>query len=212
MGDASESNTGMRIGGSVALDFLNSTMTPKDEPIESIGTFGDLLRWMLQSRLIDQQEAQKIQAVMSPRDLARLASEAQELRERFRAILPRVLEKGFGGLLDSDIRYFNDIFRRSPIKMSLELRAKNNLLLLPTREWVAVDEVLALLVQAFIELIRTEKPSDIKRCANPACTMWFVDRTKARRRQWCSQAICGNRAKVAAFRNRAKKNNAKSQK
>jgi predicted RNA-binding Zn ribbon-like protein len=52
------------------------------------------------------------------------------------------------------------------------------------------------LVEADFELVR--------QCGADDCTLWFWDRTKAHRRQWCSMAVCGNRAKVTAFRARQK--------
>jgi predicted RNA-binding Zn ribbon-like protein len=51
-------------------------------------------------------------------------------------------------------------------------------------------------------LVATEPPALVKRCAGPGCILWFVDRTKAHRRVFCSATVCGNRAKVAAFRER----------
>jgi predicted RNA-binding Zn ribbon-like protein len=36
------------------------------------------------------------------------------------------------------------------------------------------------------------------------CRMLFLDRSRGRRRRWCSMAECGNRAKVAAHRERAR--------
>jgi len=42
----------------------------------------------------------------------------------------------------------------------------------------------------------------VKACEGHACTLLFVDKTRRRARRWCSMAVCGNRAKVAAFRNR----------
>jgi predicted RNA-binding Zn ribbon-like protein len=45
----------------------------------------------------------------------------------------------------------------------------------------------------------------IRACEGSACTILFLDRTKAHARRWCSMAICGNRAKVAAYRARALK-------
>ena len=38
----------------------------------------------------------------------------------------------------------------------------------------------------------------IRRCANPACVLLFLDVSKSGRRRWCDMATCGNRAKVAA--------------
>jgi len=49
-------------------------------------------------------------------------------------------------------------------------------------------------------------PADrpVRECGNPACTLWFLDTTKAQRRRWCTVEICGNRAKAAAHRRRLK--------
>lgn len=64
-------------------------------------------------------------------------------------------------------------------------------------------EVLIAVVAAQVaSLIATEQPALVKRCAGPGCTLWFVDGTKAHSRLFCSAAACGNRAKVAAFRER----------
>jgi predicted RNA-binding Zn ribbon-like protein len=48
----------------------------------------------------------------------------------------------------------------------------------------------------------TERPALVKRRTGPGCTLWFVDRTKSHGRVFCSATACGNRAKVAAFRDR----------
>ena len=48
-------------------------------------------------------------------------------------------------------------------------------------------------------------PALLKACAGADCTLWFLDRTKAHRRMFCSATACGNRAKVAAFRRRAQR-------
>jgi len=44
----------------------------------------------------------------------------------------------------------------------------------------------------------------VRKCECDDCTLLFRDRTKSRRRRWCSMALCGNRMKVAAFRARQK--------
>jgi predicted RNA-binding Zn ribbon-like protein len=42
------------------------------------------------------------------------------------------------------------------------------------------------------------------RALRECCTLIFADHTRRRARRWCSMAICGNRAKQAAHRNRLK--------
>jgi hypothetical protein len=41
-----------------------------------------------------------------------------------------------------------------------------------------------------------------KMCASPTCTSVFYDRSKNRSGKWCLMSVCGNRAKVRAFRER----------
>lgn len=48
---------------------------------------------------------------------------------------------------------------------------------------------------------------DVRRvrvCANDACRWRFIDRSPAGRRRWCDMRTCGNRAKVARHRARAR--------
>lgn len=44
--------------------------------------------------------------------------------------------------------------------------------------------------------------SRLKACANHGCRWVYYDRSRSRTSRWCSMAICGNRAKVAAFAQR----------
>ena len=48
--------------------------------------------------------------------------------------------------------------------------------------------------------------SYVKSCEGSSCTLLFMDRARGRARRWCSMAICGNRAKQIAHRNRRKAN------
>jgi predicted RNA-binding Zn ribbon-like protein len=64
------------------------------------------------------------------------------------------------------------------------------------------EELLALIAGQIALLIVHEDSQLVRRCAGASCTLRFLDRTKAHRRVFCSAAACGNRAKVAAFRNR----------
>ena len=66
----------------------------------------------------------------------------------------------------------------------------------------SVNTLLALIARAVATLVSEEQPSLVKSCAGASCTLWFLDRTKGHRRIFCSATGCGNRAKVAAFRER----------
>lgn len=61
---------------------------------------------------------------------------------------------------------------------------------------------LAPVARALARLIAAGRGAGIRQCANPACVLYFRDRSRARRRRWCSMAVCGNRMKVAAHARR----------
>ena len=52
-----------------------------------------------------------------------------------------------------------------------------------------------LAAQNLLELLRAG-PDRIRRCANHQCVLHFYDASRGGRRQWCSMAACGNRAKA----------------
>jgi predicted RNA-binding Zn ribbon-like protein len=72
--------------------------------------------------------------------------------------------------------------------------------------WSATDPVTAALgtiARDAAVLVAGPDRASIRACHEPRCAMLFVDRSRGRRRRWCSMAECGNRAKVAAHRERA---------
>ena len=46
-----------------------------------------------------------------------------------------------------------------------------------------------------LDLLRDD-PDRVRRCAGHGCLLAFYDSSQSGRRQWCSMAICGNRAKA----------------
>jgi predicted RNA-binding Zn ribbon-like protein len=57
------------------------------------------------------------------------------------------------------------------------------------------------LAQDAIERLSVE-PERLARCELPGCGALILSRSRSDRRRWCSMALCGNRAKVAAYRAR----------
>ena len=56
--------------------------------------------------------------------------------------------------------------------------------------WNAARDYLRLLATA---------PERIRRCAHPACVLWFHDTSRNGTRRWCSMEACGNRAKAGRY-------------
>jgi predicted RNA-binding Zn ribbon-like protein len=72
------------------------------------------------------------------------------------------------------------------------------------REIATVEAALVPVAEAVARLLAEGDFKLVRKCESADCTLWFHDRTKSHHRRWCSMALCGNRAKVAAFRARQK--------
>ncbi|HEY7210869.1 MAG TPA: ABATE domain-containing protein [Bryobacteraceae bacterium] len=72
------------------------------------------------------------------------------------------------------------------------------------RRWKrnSAEQILAPVAEAAAELLATGDFKLVRRCEGAGCVLWFYDRTKSHQRRWCSMAACGNRNKVAVFRQR----------
>jgi predicted RNA-binding Zn ribbon-like protein len=73
------------------------------------------------------------------------------------------------------------------------------------QRWRSPESLLLPIGEALAKFVCEENFADIKACEGHRCTLVFADHTRRRARRWCSMAICGNRAKQAAHRNRLKK-------
>ena len=67
-----------------------------------------------------------------------------------------------------------------------------------------LEWLLTAIARSAAELIAAGPRAPIRKCANPDCGLFFYDASRTGKRRWCSMAVCGNRAKVAAHYRRAK--------
>jgi predicted RNA-binding Zn ribbon-like protein len=67
-----------------------------------------------------------------------------------------------------------------------------------------LDDALARLADPLVDEIQSGRSERIRICANDTCQWVFFDESRAGRRVWCDMASCGNRAKAARHRARAK--------
>jgi predicted RNA-binding Zn ribbon-like protein len=72
----------------------------------------------------------------------------------------------------------------------------------PQRRWQSPESLLLPLARLLADLVCSEDFTYVKACEGSSCTLLFIDRTRGHVRRWCSMAVCGNRAKQAAHRQR----------
>ena len=66
------------------------------------------------------------------------------------------------------------------------------------------EEFLGPVTESVADLLAQSDFDLVRKCASERCVLWFYDRTKGHGRRYCTAEGCGNRAKVAAFRARAR--------
>ncbi len=73
--------------------------------------------------------------------------------------------------------------------------------------WSCADPVAGALARVAASAIRLVSGPDLHRvrdCADPTCSLLFIDHSRPGRRRWCSMERCGNRSKTARYRRRAR--------
>jgi predicted RNA-binding Zn ribbon-like protein len=120
---------------------------------------------------------------------------AKEVREALRALLAA---NDGGGVNPEAIRVLNRAAERS--RLSVRFDADGEAALEPGEGGVegAVGRVLA----AAHAGMHGGTWGRLKICANGGCAWAFYDRSRNRSSRWCSMAVCGNRTKTRAYRQR----------
>jgi predicted RNA-binding Zn ribbon-like protein len=191
------------IADAPGLDFLNSIATPVDTPIDWIVDGEGLLSWLGQARLVPEDVLKNARDHAMPGELDKVADQARNLREWFRDFVR--LHKGHPISSDAlgELDPLNRLLERDESFTRIE-SAHGALHLHAARRWRSPESLLLPIGEALARLVCEEDFSHVKACEGPACTLLFADHTRSHARRWCSMALCGNRAKQAAHRQRAK--------
>ena len=190
------------LAGQPALDFLNTAfITPTEgTSIEMIGDGPSLVAWLLEAGLLNAASAAKVKRRFGGGALDDVAAEARKLRHWLSGWLEQ-WRKAPGDDYTAELQRLNRLLERGNSYREVVASDAGFVILEHGRLDEAAD-LLSLLASQVAALITSEDPALVKRCTGTDCILWFVDRTKAHRRMFCSAALCGNRAKVAAFRER----------
>jgi len=195
------------IADSRGLDFLNSIATPVDTPVDWIRDGEALLDWLAQAKLVPAEVLDAIKARAKPRELDHVADRARELREWCRGFVRKHMGRPLKPGALAELDPLNKLLARdegfSQIRRAHD-GAGDRLELQMTRRWRSAESLLLPIGETLAQFICEENFSDVKACEGAGCTLLFADHTRRRARRWCSMAICGNRAKQAAHRERLK--------
>jgi predicted RNA-binding Zn ribbon-like protein len=178
------------LAGHLALDFLNTRMRVKGQIVDVLQRDQDVLRWLKRAGL---------SAPRLGRGAARISllDSARTLRENIRSLVEKrkAGEPGDSSVLNrflSGAQSHHRLVWNKPRSLKIEKVRRRN----------TAEAILGPVAEAAADLLVTADFHLVKRCEDETCVLWFSDHTKSHHRRWCSMGICGNRQKVAAYRQR----------
>ncbi|HJR02998.1 MAG TPA: ABATE domain-containing protein [Methylomirabilota bacterium] len=186
----------VKIEGDLAVEFANTVYSP-GAPAGALHTWNDLVDFLELRGAVPAGDGAVLRA-MGATDARRCAAafaRAMELRETIRAMLGAMAARR--SLRAQWVAEVNQALA-SGAGASRLVREDSGwrLGLAPGPEGPL--RILAPIARAVADLAVSGRSVEIGKCANPRCLLYFRDRSRTRRRRWCSMAVCGNRMKVAA--------------
>jgi predicted RNA-binding Zn ribbon-like protein len=188
-------------GGDPALDLVNTLdERPSGAPIENLATYGGLVRFAELAGIIEPSVSKRLQSLKGPA-CSRIARRARELREQLHAILAaahlgQTVPKA---ALDAIALEICRAHAARTLVATETSGAVKHRWLSPSSPQVPLHAC-ALAVE---KLLVTADTSRIRKCGASDCDVYFIDTSKAHRRQWCSMQNCGNREKQRRWRSAA---------
>ncbi len=185
------------------FDFLNTDDTENGFPFERLPNLDTALAWFVERGVIHGEGADRLHAqaeadpVFAAANLARIHAVRTALRQVADAIVDH--RPPSPGALDT---------------VNRALRARQVIELVPSLDGCVavdhrhvgdpIDDALARLTDPLVTELVSGHPERIKVCESDRCNWVFYDTSRTSRRRWCDMATCGNRAKAARHRARAK--------
>jgi len=185
-------------GGPPALDFVNTLdERPSAAPVENLAAYRDLVNFAALAGLIEASASRRLRSLAGP-DCSRIARRARALREHFCAVLAaahrgKTVPKTSLDAIASDVR-------RAHAARALVATARSSAV---QHGWISPSSPeipLHACALAIESLLVAADRSRVRKCGASDCEVYFIDTSKAHRRQWCSMQNCGNREKQRRWR------------
>ncbi|RDK11269.1 CGNR zinc finger domain-containing protein [Cupriavidus lacunae] len=184
------------VGGRRCLDFVATCRKRYSQPVELLADAGSLLTWLREAGFETRQNAD---VTCSANDL----QEAIRLREAIYHLVRASTEGQAFAQEDADV--VNTFARLPNLAPQLTAECVGDLQNPCKLGWAAdafVPAALSTIARDAVTLLSSPLIARVKSCANPKCSMLFLDDSQGLRRKWCSMSRCGNLSKLATYRSR----------
>jgi predicted RNA-binding Zn ribbon-like protein len=182
--------------------FLNTFEYEDGFPVDHLPTLDLALTWFADRGLIHLEGADRARrkAAQRPRAAARDLERVRTVRAALREVADAVAEHRI-----PERPAIDEVNRALHARQVIELAAAPDGVHVDHRHvGDPIDDALARLSDALVTELTGGHPERIRICANDTCRWVFYDTSRTARRRWCDMSTCGNRAKQARHRARAK--------
>jgi predicted RNA-binding Zn ribbon-like protein len=186
------------------LDFVNTDDVRRGERLDRLRDFDALLEWLEAARVLDSERAGGVRrrATQQPAGASAALADARRIRSALRVLAER--GQVSRDSLEQAVGEINRILGRSAGTRRLEIQGDGRC----ARTFIPVGDAFAALVipvvESAVDSLVTDELLRVRRCADPRCTRVSFDTTRNGTRRWCDMGSCGNRAKAARHRQRAR--------
>jgi predicted RNA-binding Zn ribbon-like protein len=185
------------VGEHPAIDFANTLSNPHGQLEDLLRTWPDLVYWFSKAGLskdpsLNLSVSRGVEALKS----------VSNLRHTWKALLAQLIAGG--KVSDEFLESLNSLLEEDNFHDTVQRDSKKGFQLVRSASHLHGEKLaLAILARQIASFLVEANLNYLHRCANTTtCTLYFYDTTKNHRRRWCSVSACGNRHKVAAFRER----------
>ncbi len=187
------------VGNHRALDFVNTEVAVEGAPRDLLDGLSDLTDWLVAAGALDGASARSALTRWNGR---RRGAAAVEAARELRAALRRLTDAWAAGkpAPRATVARVNELLARGngtaklvPAAAGPGFAVERGLRL------EEPDDLLVPIAEAAADLLCHADPARVRRCAHPACVLFFLDGTKNGTRRWCDMRTCGNRTNAAAY-------------
>ncbi|MDU1061447.1 MAG: ABATE domain-containing protein [Leclercia adecarboxylata] len=176
------------LADNLALDFINSEYGTGEERHDCFEDNLSVIDWLETAGLVPK-------GTEAPDDLL---FEARQLRDAARAVVHAAMKS-----VAANLTVINKVLQAGRPEIALQWDENTQRYRVDVcSDALSSAGLLWPIADALVKLVTDDKFEYVRQCEAHNCILLFHDLSKSHRRRWCSMATCGNRMKVAAYRNR----------
>ena len=180
------------IGNWLAIDFINTESMEEGFPLNRLPDARAFQRWLMEGNVPGARAT-----VLDTPDRDRCWSLALEYRTLLRLGVTAIIRKHSlpANLISKTNMLLADL---ENVPRIIDDKGRYSLTVRP--KFLSPKTLMIPVAQSFAALLVDADHRRLRKCHNPQCIQFFYDTSKSGTRAWCSLDQCGNRLRMAAFR------------